>query len=84
MFGKNKEVVDLRAYARGTMLSLSQHAVLKSGSDGPSLTLSDTKGFRSVVGSVSFSLPSTGETSKTSAASIALFDKDGRSIWIAP
>jgi hypothetical protein len=57
---------------------------MTSAADGPSLTIRDREGFSSVFGSSSLITPSTGETHKTSAASIVLFDKDGHKVWSAP
>lgn len=59
-------------------------AALAFSPDGPSLELSDAQGFRTIVGSASLRTPSTGASSRTSAASVILFDKDGQSIWSAP
>jgi hypothetical protein len=50
----------------------------------PALTLTDAQGFKTIVGSVSLAAPSTGASSRTSAASVVLFGKDGKSIWSAP
>lgn len=61
-----------------------EQVVLESSADGPSLTLSDAQGFQTVVGSTSLRTPSTGVSSRTSAASVVLFDQDGKSIWSAP
>jgi hypothetical protein len=88
-----KWMVDLRGMSEGGSLSLfgqspansdRQQAVLASTADGPSLTLSDTQGFKAIVGKASLRSPSTGTTSKTSAASVILFDKQGASVWSAP
>jgi hypothetical protein len=84
--------VDLRGMADGAEFLLygqnsansTKQVYLSSAGDGPSLTVSDDKGFKSVIGSVSLSIPSTGGSSRTSAASIVLFDKDGKVIWNVP
>jgi len=52
--------------------------------NGPSLAISDDQGFQAVIGSISLSIPSTGGSSRTSAASAVLFDKDGKVIWNVP
>ncbi|MGB7497431.1 MAG: hypothetical protein WBR26_06885 [Candidatus Acidiferrum sp.] len=88
----HKTRVDLRGMSEGASISLfsqgpanlDKQVVLESSPDGPSLTLSDAQGFRAIVGKASLSTPSTGATGKTSAASVVLFDKDGKSIWSAP
>lgn len=92
--GGHRTLVDLRVRekAQGAALSLysqsptnlGRRVVLTSTVDGPSLTLSDDQGFRSIVGSVSQRESRTGTSSRTSAASVVLFDKDGNSIWSAP
>jgi hypothetical protein len=64
--------------------NLTKQVVLESSPDGPSLTLSDAQGFRTIVGTASLNTPTTGASTKTSAASVILFDKEGRSVWSAP
>jgi hypothetical protein len=51
---------------------------------GPSLQLSDAPGFKAVIGTVDLQTTRTGEAHRTSAASVALFEKDGQVIWRAP
>lgn len=51
---------------------------------GPQLMLRDPNGFYSQLGVANLDIPSTGETRKTSAASILLFDKTNHLIWRAP
>ena len=46
--------------------------------------VSDDQGFQAVVGTVDLVTPTTGETHKTSAASLVLFAKDKTAIWRAP
>jgi len=48
------------------------------------LIVSDSRGFEAAIGAVSLVTPSTGETHKTSVASLVLFDKDKNVIWKAP
>jgi hypothetical protein len=55
-----------------------------AGVDGPSLTLSDNEGFEASLGVSSLVTPRTGESHRTSAASIVLFGKDKKLIWSAP
>ena len=52
--------------------------------EGPTLELFDPQGWSARLGVSAFMTESTGETSKTSAASIILFDKDKKLIWRAP
>lgn len=52
--------------------------------DGPSLALEDTQGFESRLGVAALRTPLTGESSRTSAASLTLFDKDRKVIWRTP
>jgi hypothetical protein len=49
-----------------------------------SLELSDNGGFAAKFGVTDLVTPRTGETHKTSAASVVLFDKDKNVIWKAP
>ena len=87
-----KTRADFRGMADGAELSLygqnsansTKQVYLSSGGDGPSLTVSDDRGFKSVIGSVSLSIPTAGGSSRTSAASLVLFDKDGKVIWNVP
>jgi len=75
-------------------------ALLAVNSDGPFLLLSgpqgelsvnldliqlsDRQGFRSVLGVTNIVFPTTGESHKTSAAALTMFDKEGKLIWQAP
>jgi hypothetical protein len=52
--------------------------------DGDALRLSDPQGFSASFGVTDLITPSTGETHKTSAASLVLFDKKKSVIWKAP
>ncbi len=56
--------------------------VVEQGRSG--LQLTDAEGFGSALGRGEINLPITGESSKTSAASLVMFGKDGRVIWRAP
>jgi hypothetical protein len=57
---------------------------LTVGRDGPSLSVSDQKGFSSVIGVADLENVHTGESYKTSAASLVIFGKNGKTIWRAP
>jgi hypothetical protein len=59
-------------------------ATLDVGADGPGLTLSDQEGFEATIGTTDLGTTRTGESHKTSAASVVLFDKDKKVIWQAP
>lgn len=48
------------------------------------LSLTDNKGFQTTIGTTDLVTPRTGETHKTSAASVVLFDKDNNVLWKAP
>lgn len=48
------------------------------------LAISDQEGFKATIGTTDLVTPQTGETHKTSAASVVLFDKDKKVIWQAP
>jgi len=56
-------------------------AVVENGS---SLSRSDVEGFKAQIGTTGLVTPRTGETHKTSAASVVLFDKDQKVLWKAP
>jgi len=53
-------------------------------SGGPSLELTDTAGFKAVLGTATTKTIGTGESHTTSAAAVTLFGKDGKVIWRAP
>lgn len=55
-----------------------------AGDDGPSLALSDNEGFETSLGVSSLVTPRTGESHRTSAASIVLFGKEKKVLWSAP
>jgi hypothetical protein len=63
---------------------LTEHASLNLDAPGPSLDLSDKQGFRATVGGTQLETPRTGETHKTSAASVVLLGKGGSVLWSAP
>ena len=48
------------------------------------LDVSDGEGFQAALGTMGLETPSTGETRRTSAASLVLLDKDKKVIWKAP
>jgi hypothetical protein len=50
---------------------------------GP-VTVSDNQGFQATLGTTDLVTPRSGETHKTSAASLVMFDKDKNVIWKAP
>ncbi len=59
-------------------------AALRVTGDKTSFELFDKEGFQITIGSTDLVTPRTGETHKTSAASIVLSDKDKKVLWSAP
>jgi hypothetical protein len=51
---------------------------------GPSLVLSDKGGFKTTVGTTDLQTPRTGQTHRSSAASVMLFGKDNKVLWSVP
>jgi hypothetical protein len=51
---------------------------------GPSIEITDQKGFRSTLGNVKLTVERSGEDRFTSASSLVMFDKNGKVIWSAP
>jgi hypothetical protein len=51
---------------------------------GPSFQIEDKQGFIAVTGVVNEQTPQTGESRRTSAAAVRLFDKGGKELWSAP
>jgi hypothetical protein len=49
-----------------------------------SVVVNDAQGFQATLGAQELATPRTGETHRTSAASLVLFDKDKNVIWRAP
>jgi hypothetical protein len=73
----------------GESLGNGSLVVLGDGDSGAVLapgivSVSDEQGFSAVLGVQSLQTPRTGETQKTSAASLVLFDKEKHVIWKAP
>jgi hypothetical protein len=60
------------------------HASLEGSANGISLTLADRQGFEAKIGTSELVTTRTGESHKTSAASMVLFDTDKTVIWKAP
>ena len=58
--------------------------ILHATKQGSGFILGDKEGFQTVVGNTDLVTPRTGETHKTSAASVMLLDKDQNVIWSAP
>ncbi len=93
--GKDGPFLLLNAADRSKDLSLSSdslvinrngviEAILEAADDGPTLRLTDSRGFHSILGMAGTERPSTGETRQTSAASLVMFGKEGSIIWRAP
>lgn len=85
----NKAGLLLQASPGGPQLILADPDAKRSigldlTADGPSVTLDDANGFETQIGVSNLESPTTGETSKTSAASIKLFGKDRKVLWSAP
>jgi hypothetical protein len=84
LFGESSEELAALDFEGGPRLLLSHpdgSAVLLQKS---SFHVSDKQGFRTTIGSTDLETTGTGETHKTSAASIVLFGKDGKALWSAP
>lgn len=58
--------------------------LLNVAADGPTAELDDANGFETTIGVTDLIAQMTGETSKTSAASIKLFGKGKTVLWSAP
>jgi hypothetical protein len=54
------------------------------GVEGPDLEITDSQGYQANMGVTDLITPSTGETHRTSAASVVLFGKGGKVLWSAP
>jgi hypothetical protein len=62
----------------------SQYLIVFEDVPGPSFRIEDKQGFMAVTGVVNEQTLQTGESHRTSAASVKLFDKDGKELWSAP
>ncbi len=58
--------------------------ILSSAKGRASLIVTDEDGFETTIGTTDLVTTATGETHKTSAASVVLFDKDKKVLWKAP
>jgi len=74
--------VDMRMPAGDS--AKSGYLIIYGQVPGPSLVIEDKQGFSAVVGSTGVRIPETGESTRTSAASLKLFGKDGTQLWSAP
>ncbi len=52
--------------------------------EGPYLMIADKERSRTVIGTAAYETATTGQTHKTSAASVTLFGKDNKILWKAP
>ena len=68
----------------GTKETKGDKIEMAAGGGGQSLTVSDKAGFQTVLGSASLLKPGSGATTETSVATLTMFGKDGRVIWMAP
>ncbi len=59
-------------------------SVLLSVLDGSSIEVADKQGFRTIVGESDVQFPRTGQSTHTSAATVYMFNKDGKEVWHAP
>ncbi len=59
-------------------------AAVSVSKDGPNLMLSDAEGYQLDLGALPIGAPKIGTKVKRSAASLVMFDTDGRVIWQAP
>jgi hypothetical protein len=83
--GKLRAGLDVRADAQGSGLFFVDSAGKAGASlDEKSLKLSDNEGFQTTIGTMDLVTPRTGETHKTSAASVVMFGKDKTLLWKAP
>lgn len=62
--------------------SNARHIVIDAGA--PQIRVMDGEGFETHIGSTDLIVTQTGTTSKTSAASLVLFDKNKKVLWSAP
>jgi hypothetical protein len=82
----------VKALLRESVLGIDDGALMVANQETKAITVvssdhvmvSDGQGFFSTLGTADLVTPKTGETHKTSAASLALFDKDKNVIWKAP
>ncbi|MBI1955436.1 MAG: hypothetical protein HYS38_03485 [Acidobacteria bacterium] len=90
---KDREEMD-REKDRGKWIELARKSIrqefpgskfiVSAAPEGPTVELKDSGGFKTTIGTADLETIQTGETHKTSAASVVLFDKDGKVIWKAP
>jgi hypothetical protein len=52
-------------------------------SGSPTIELEDEQGFQTIIGRTDLEAVKTGESRKTSAASMVIIDKEGKVIWKA-
>ena len=86
--GDNASSVMLGMTLFGPQLFLGRNGKSKAGlsitGSGPSLDITDEAGFQTTIGNAELETVRTGESHKTSAASVILFDKDKNVLWKAP
>jgi hypothetical protein len=76
LFGEHGEQVTLNLETGMPKLLLFRNGASGFLADTESIQISDGQGFQAVLGTTNLQVPRTGETRKTSAASIVLFGKD--------
>jgi len=90
LYGEDGKLrVGLSVWSDGPGLHLynatgSEGIVMHMPSEGPEFYVYDANGFETDIGITGLISPTTGETRKTSAASIVLFGKDQKVLWSAP
>ena len=80
------EVYQLKSKLEQTLnaVQATPGANISLNADGISLELQDREGFMTTIGTANLVTFRSGETHKTSAASVILFDKDKNLLWKAP
>ena len=78
------DLFDTNGTRRATLSLGSASAELVLAADETRIRLADKEAFKTEIGNANLILPQTGETRKTSAASVLLSDKDEKVLWKAP
>jgi hypothetical protein len=81
------DATGLSVHSRSSTISATdwdEMASIRANGDGSTLTLLDKQGFAAVLGNTGLEITQTGETRKTSAASLVMHGKDGKVLWRAP
>ena len=82
--GVSSLAIDNKATSHLMLFSNKGKIELTTSKEETAISTQDSEGYRTILGNVELVTSKTGESHKTSAASVLMFDKNGKVVWRAP